>query len=82
MFGLVVGDSGFELVLGDERVGSRRALDEADFDFLKRIGDRYIRTSSTDALLKIGRDPFGWSDCDQGPSGRNFTSNLLPRAVE
>ncbi|MGI5507179.1 tetratricopeptide repeat protein [Lentzea sp. CA-135723] len=66
MFGLVVDDSGFELVLGDERVGPRRALGEADFDFLKRIGDRYVRAGSADELVKIGRELFAWLDGEQG----------------
>lgn len=65
MSGLIVDGSGFELVLGDERVGPRRAIEDADVDLLKRIADRYVRANSADVLLELGRELFGWLDGEQ-----------------
>ena len=42
--GLVVdGGTGFEVLAGGERVGSRRQVGPADVEFLKGLAGRYVR---------------------------------------
>ncbi|MEU4447437.1 hypothetical protein AB0K14_29110 [Actinosynnema sp. NPDC050801] len=69
MTGLVVDGSGFELVLGDERIGPRRVLGRADVEFLEELAARYVRAvqaGSGDVLLGLGRELFGWLDGERG----------------
>ncbi|WP_372673150.1 CHAT domain-containing protein, partial [Amycolatopsis kentuckyensis] len=61
--------SAFELVVGGERVGPRRLLQDADVQFLKTVAARYVSAAqgrSANALLKLGRELFGWLDGEQG----------------
>uniref|UniRef100_UPI0035630133 CHAT domain-containing protein n=1 Tax=Amycolatopsis kentuckyensis TaxID=218823 RepID=UPI0035630133 len=82
VFGLVVGGSGFELVLSDERVGPRRVIGDPDVDFLKGITDRYAHASSADALLELGRELFGWLDGDQGQLHTWLERAVAPAVLE
>ena len=41
--GLVVDGAGFEVLVGDERIGSRRPIVPADVELLTGLADRYVR---------------------------------------
>ena len=43
MTGLAIDDVGFELVVGDERIGPRRLIEPADVALLNGLADRYVR---------------------------------------
>ncbi|TCB97234.1 tetratricopeptide repeat protein [Micromonospora zingiberis] len=70
MTGLVVDDSGFEVLVGGERIGSRRALTEADGARLADLGARYVRAvhagAADEVLVGLGRELWSWLDGDQG----------------
>ncbi|MEU4475258.1 CHAT domain-containing protein, partial [Micromonospora sp. NPDC023888] len=70
MTGLVLDDSGFEVVVGGERIGSRRALTEADGAQLADLGARYVRAvhsgASDEVFVGLGRELWSWLDGDQG----------------
>ena len=78
--GLVVDDAGFEVLAGDERVGSRRPIGPADVEFLTGLAGRYVRAVQANAdagvFAGLGRELFGWLDGDQGQ-----LSGLLERAA-
>ncbi|MBW6437195.1 tetratricopeptide repeat protein [Actinoplanes hulinensis] len=77
--GLVLDGSGFELLIGDERIGTRRALTGDDERLLTALSIRYGRATQTKApdevLLGIGRDLWSWLDGDAGS-----LTDLLSRA--
>jgi len=54
--GLVVDDAGFELVAGDERVGSRRLLSAGDVALLTVLADRYVRSVRAGGVGRFSRD--------------------------
>ncbi len=70
MTGLVVDESGFELLVGEERIGPRRALDPADVALLEGLAARYVRAvqshADTGDFLELGRELYAWLDGDQG----------------
>ena len=70
MTGLVVDGAGFEVLAGEERIGSRRALGPADAALLTGLADRYVRAvqagSDAGVFVELGRELFGWLDGDQG----------------
>jgi tetratricopeptide (TPR) repeat protein len=78
--GLVLDGTGFELLAGDERLGSRRAIGPADVEFLTGLAGRYARAVQAGrddgVLIELGRDLYGWVDGDQGQLGA-----LLERAA-
>ena len=51
MTGLVVGGTGFEVLVGEQRVGARRVLDRVDVDFLEGLTARYVRAVRARSLL-------------------------------
>ena len=77
--GLAVDDDGFEVLAGDERVGSRRAVGPGDAEFLGGLAARYARAvqarSDAGVLVGLGRELYGWLNGDQGQLG-----GLLERA--
>ena len=78
--GLVLDGSGFELVVGDDRVGSRRLLTGDDETILADLGARYVQAMHSgvadDLLLELGRALWSWLDGDQGQ-----LTGLLERAA-
>jgi tetratricopeptide (TPR) repeat protein len=78
--GLVVGDGGFEVVVGQERVGSRRVLEAGDVALLEGLAARYVQAVQAGAddgvFVGLGRELWGWLEGDQGQ-----LSGLLERAA-
>jgi hypothetical protein len=78
--GLVVDGTGFEVLAGEERIGSRRSIAPADVELLTGLACRYGRAvqagSDAGVLVGLGRELFGWLDGEQGQ-----LSVLLERAV-
>ena len=78
--GLVVDGTGFEVLAGDERVGSRRCVGPADVEFLAGLAGRYVRAvqagSDAGVFVELGRELYGWLDGEQGQ-----LSALLERAA-
>ncbi|MBW6439300.1 CHAT domain-containing protein [Actinoplanes hulinensis] len=68
--GVVVDSSGFEIVAGDQRMGPRRALTEADEKLLSDLAARYVRAvqseAGDDVFLTLGQELWSWLDGDQG----------------
>jgi tetratricopeptide (TPR) repeat protein len=78
--GLVVDGTGFEVLVGDERIGPRRVLGPADVELLEVLAARYVRAvqAGCDAgvFVELGRELYGWLEGDQGQ-----LSVVLERAV-
>jgi hypothetical protein len=78
--GLVVDDAGFEVLAGDERIGSRRVIERADADLLNGLAGRYVRAvqagSDAGVFVELGRELYGWLDGGQGQ-----LSALMERAA-
>ena len=76
----VIDDTGFEVLVGDERIGSRRPIGPADVEFLTELADRYVRVVQAGrdggVFVELGRELFGWLDADQGQ-----LSGLLEKTV-
>ena len=70
MTGLVVDGTGFEVLVGEERIGARRVLQGADMKLLEGLTARYVRAvhagSDSDVFVGLGRELFGWLEGDQG----------------
>ena len=68
--GLVVDGTGFELLVGDERIGSRRVVEPADVELLRGLATRYVRAvqagSDAGVFVGLGRELYGWLEGDQG----------------
>jgi hypothetical protein len=77
--GLVIDAAGFEVLAGDERVGSRRAIGPADVEFLTGLAARYVKAvqagSDAGVFVGLGRELYRWVDGEQGQLG-----GLLERA--
>jgi tetratricopeptide (TPR) repeat protein len=77
--GLVVDESGFEVLAGGERVGPRRLVGASDVEFLAELAGRYGRAvlagSDAGVFAGLGRELFGWLEGEQGQ-----LSGLLERA--
>jgi hypothetical protein len=43
--GLIVDGTGFEVLAGDERIGSRRPIGPADAELLTGLAGRYVRAA-------------------------------------
>ncbi|HEU5159996.1 MAG TPA: CHAT domain-containing protein [Streptosporangiaceae bacterium] len=80
MSGLIVDGAGFEVVVGAERIGSRRLVESPDVELLTGLASRYVRAVQARAdagvFVELGRELFGWLDGDQGQ-----LSALLERAA-
>ena len=80
MTGLVVDAAGFEVLVGDERIGSRRLIESADVDFLTGLVGRYVRAvqahSDAGVFVALGRELYRWLDGGQGQ-----LNELLGRAA-
>src|SRR5690349_19254888 len=79
--GLVIDGTGFEVLVGEERVGSRRTTTgPADVEFLTGLSARYVRAvqagSDPGVFIGLGRELYRWLDGDQGQM-----SGLLDRAA-
>src|SRR5690349_4405166 len=78
--GLVIDAAGFEVLAGEDRVGSRRAIGPADVEFLTGLSARYARAVQSDSdagvFVGLGRELYRWLDGDQGQ-----LSGLLERAA-
>ncbi|MEV6801552.1 tetratricopeptide repeat protein [Micromonospora rifamycinica] len=68
--GLVLDDSGFEILVGGERIGPRRPLTAEDATLLGDLGSRYAQavqaSADDDVLTGLGRALYGWLDGEQG----------------
>ena len=68
--GLVIDAAGFEVLAGEERVGSRRAIGPDDVEFLTGLADRYLLAvqagSDAGVFVGLGRELYRWLDGDQG----------------
>jgi hypothetical protein len=77
--GVVLDDTGFEVVVGEERIGPRRVLEAADAALLGGLAARYVRAVQAGAddgvFVGLGRELWGWLDGDRGQ-----LSGLLERA--
>ncbi|WFE96819.1 tetratricopeptide repeat protein [Micromonospora sp. WMMD987] len=77
--GLVLDDSGFEILVAGERVGPRRPLTAEDATLLGDLGSRYAQAvqagADDDVLTGLGRTLYGWLDGEQGQ-----LTDLLRRA--
>ena len=75
-----IDDAGFEVLAGDERIGSRRPIGPADVELLTGLAGRYVRAvqagSDAGVFVDLGRDLYRWLDGDQGQLG-----GLLERAA-
>ncbi|GAA0453770.1 hypothetical protein Aca07nite_66260 [Actinoplanes capillaceus] len=64
--GLLLDAAGFEVLVGGEPVGVRRALDAADVELLQGVAARYVEAvhaRSDDAVfVGLGRELFAWLD--------------------
>jgi hypothetical protein len=78
--GLVIDDTGFEVLAGGERVEPRRHISPDDAEFLKDLAARYgqavLAGSDSGAFIELGRELYGWLDGDEGQLG-----GLLERAA-
>jgi hypothetical protein len=64
--GLVVDGTGFEVLAGGERVGSRRVIEPADVALLTGLAVRYVRAvqagSDASLFVDLGQELFpGWT---------------------
>ncbi|WFE64408.1 CHAT domain-containing protein [Micromonospora sp. WMMD714] len=77
--GLVLDDSGFEILVAGERVGPRRPLTAEDATLLGDLASRYAQAvqagADDDVLTGLGRALYGWLDGEQGQ-----VTDLLRRA--
>jgi tetratricopeptide (TPR) repeat protein len=84
--GLVIDDAGFEVLVGDERIGSRRPLGQADVGFLTELADRYARVvqagRNDGVFVELGRELFGWLDADQGQLSELLEKSVRPVVFE
>ncbi len=84
--GLVVDDAGFELLAGDQRIGSRRVLLDGDVELLTGLAARYVRAvqagSHPDEFIAIGRELFGWLDGDTGALSQLLEAAERPLVFE
>ena len=68
--GLVIDAAGFEVLAGQERVGSRRSIGSDDVEFLTGLAGRYVRAvqagSDAGVFVGLGRELYRWLDGDQG----------------
>ena len=78
--GLVIDGTGFEVLAGGERIGSRRRVEPADVGLLAGLAGRYVRAvqagSDAGVFVELGRELFGWLEGDQGQ-----LTGLLERAT-
>jgi hypothetical protein len=68
--GLVIDGAGFEVLVGDERIGPRRYIGSADVELLAGLANRYVRAVQSrrdaSAFVELGRELYGWLDGGQG----------------
>ena len=80
MTGLIVDATGFEVLVGGERIGPRRFFEPADVELLEGLAARYVRAvqarSDVDVFVGLGRELYGWLDGNAGQ-----LSGLLERAA-
>src|SRR5689334_17494719 len=78
--GLAIDATGFEVLVDEERVGSRRSIGPADVEFLTGLAGRYVRAvqagSDAGVFVGLGRELYRWLDGDQGQ-----LAGLLERAA-
>jgi tetratricopeptide (TPR) repeat protein len=86
MPGLVVDGAGFEVVVGDQRVGPRRSVEAADAELLGGLTARYVRAvragSDAGVLVEVGRELYAWLDGDQGQLGGVLERAATPLVFE
>jgi tetratricopeptide (TPR) repeat protein len=84
--GLVVDDSGFEVLLAGARIGPRRLVSAADAAFLTRLAERYaraVRARLDETVLEgLGRELFRWLDGDEGQLTGLFAQAAAPVVFE
>jgi hypothetical protein len=77
--GIVVDGTGFEVLAGDERIGSRRRIEQADAEFLHGLAARYAGAVEARAeapvFAGIGGELYRWLD-----GGQRQLSRLLDQA--
>jgi CHAT domain len=68
--GLSIDGAGFEMLVGNERIGSRRLVGQDDVTLLTDLANRYVRAvqarSDSGAFITLGRELYGWLDGDEG----------------
>ncbi|MBL6276126.1 tetratricopeptide repeat protein [Micromonospora fiedleri] len=64
--GLVLDDTGFEVLVDGERIGPRRTLSAEDAALLDALAERYVRAvqanSDDEVFIALGRELFDWLD--------------------
>jgi len=84
--GLILDDTGFEVLVGDKRIGSRRPIGPADVEFLTRLTDRYgqvVHAGRDDGVfVDLGQQLFGWLDADQGQLSGLLEQSVRPTVFE
>jgi hypothetical protein len=68
--GLVVDDTGFEVLASGQRIGPRRVIGPDDVEMLTRLASQYVRAVQAGAdagvFVELGRELYGWLEGDQG----------------
>jgi tetratricopeptide (TPR) repeat protein len=84
--GLVVDGTGFEVLVGDTRIGSRRVLGQADVDLLQGLAARYVQAvqahSDAGVFVALGRELYGWLDGEQGQLAALLEQAVTPLVFE
>ena len=66
--GIALDDAGFEMLVGEQRVGPRRLIGPSDVGLLEDVAARYARAVRTgagsDVFLTLGRELSAWLDGD------------------
>ncbi|GAA0434319.1 hypothetical protein Aca07nite_00760 [Actinoplanes capillaceus] len=84
--GLVLDTAGFEVLVGGEPVGARRALGPPDVKLLLDIAGRYVdavHARSDDAVFAgLGRELFDWIDGGHGQLSTRLEQAAVPLVFE
>jgi hypothetical protein len=84
--GLVVDDTGFEVLAGEQRIGPRRVIQPDDVELLTGLARRYVRAvqagSRPEEFIAIGRELFTWLDGDSGQLTRLLEKAERPLVFE
>ena len=74
MTGLAIDESGFEVLAGNDRIGTRRSITPADASLLNDLAARYVGAVQAGAgaavFTRLGRELFTWLDGDQKQLGQ------------
>jgi hypothetical protein len=83
---LVIDGTSFEILAGDERIGSRRRIEQADAEFLHGLAARYAvaveARAKAPVFAGIGEDLYRWLDGDQRQLSRLLDQASRPVVFE